>query len=78
VHERYLGIHGLMTRLVRAEQAAGHISSDTDPAEVAKVLVGAVMGYIVQRVLIDNVRPDSYADGLAGLVDSESSSRPPT
>jgi AcrR family transcriptional regulator len=77
VHERYLGIHGLMTRLVRAEQAAGHISSDTDPAEVAKVLVGAVMGYIVQRVLIDNVRPDSYADGLAGLVDSESSSRPP-
>jgi predicted RNase H-related nuclease YkuK (DUF458 family) len=66
-----------MTRLVSAEQAAGHISADTDPADVAKVLVGAVMGYIVQRVLIDNVRPDSYADGLAGLVASESGGRPP-
>lgn len=68
VNERYLGIHELMTRLVSAEQAAGHISSDTEPAEVAKVLVGAIMGYIVQRVLIDNVRPDSYAAGLAAMV----------
>ncbi|HEX6337184.1 MAG TPA: TetR/AcrR family transcriptional regulator [Jiangellaceae bacterium] len=70
VRERYLGIHALMTQLVSAEQAAGHISPDTDPAEVAKVVVGAVMGYIVQRVLIDNVGPDSYAEGLAALVTS--------
>lgn len=70
VRERYLGIHALMTQLVSAEQAAGHISPDTDPADVAKVVVGAVMGYIVQRVLIDNVGPDSYAEGLAALVTS--------
>lgn len=77
IHERYQGIHGLITQLVSAEQAAGHVAADADPAEVAKVLVGAIMGYIVQRLLIDNVKADSYADGLAALVGSESGGRPP-
>lgn len=70
VQERYVGVHELITRLVAAEQAAGQVAADADPAEVAKVLVGAIMGYIVQRLLIDNVNADSYADGLAAMVGS--------
>jgi AcrR family transcriptional regulator len=68
IHERYQGVHGLITQLVIAEQVAGHVDADADPAEVAKVLVGGIMGYIVQRLLIGNVTPDSYADGLGALL----------
>ncbi len=76
VHERYRGIHGLMTHLVETAQAAGHVAADADPAEVAKVLVGGIMGYIIQRLLIGNVEPDSYADALAALVGQEKENRP--
>lgn len=67
---RYWKIHGLMARLVAAEQRAGRIAPDGDPADTAKVLVGSIMGYILQGVLIGNVDADSYASGLATLVSS--------
>lgn len=70
IRTQYTSIHGLITRLVAAEQQAGRISRDGDPAETAKVLVGSIMGYILQGVLIGNVDADSYASGLATLVSS--------
>jgi AcrR family transcriptional regulator len=78
VQGRYQIIHGLITELVIAEQAAGHLAAGPDPAEIAKVLVGSIMGYIVQRLLIGNVDPDSYAAGLAALVRTEHQGRPPS
>lgn len=65
--EKYDRIHGLLARLVAAEQRVGRIAPDADADEVAKVLVSTIMGYILQRVLFDNVDPDSYAGGLAAL-----------
>ena len=64
-----------MTHLVETAQAAGQVAADADPAEVAKVLVGGIMGYIVQRLLIGNVEPDSYTDALAALVGQKKENR---
>lgn len=64
---KYQAIHGLLTQLVSAEQRMGRIAPDADAEEVAKVIVSTIMGYIMQRVLIGNVEPDSYASGLAAL-----------
>lgn len=70
IRTQYTSIHDLITHLVAAEQQAGRISPDGDPAETAKVLIGAIMGYLLQGVLIANVDADSYASGLATLVSS--------
>jgi AcrR family transcriptional regulator len=64
---RYHVLHGLISRLVVAEQKSGRVAADSDPDDVAKVLIGAIMGYILQRLLIGNVDPNSYAAGLAAL-----------
>jgi AcrR family transcriptional regulator len=73
LNERYNVIHGLLAGLVAAEQQVGRIAPDANPDDVAKVLVSTIMGYILQRVLIANVDPDSYAAGLAALAPSRPS-----
>lgn len=65
--EKYNVILGLLTDLVVAEQKVGRVAPDGDPEDVAKVLVSTIMGYILQRLLIGNVDPDSYAAGLAAF-----------
>jgi AcrR family transcriptional regulator len=67
IRSRYRVLHGLLSQLVVAEQRAGRIAADAAPEDVAKVLIGAIMGYILQRLLIGNVDPNSYAAGLAAL-----------
>jgi TetR/AcrR family transcriptional regulator, transcriptional repressor of aconitase len=65
--ERYRTIQEMFSRLVVTEQRAGRIDADGDPDEIAKVLFGVVMGYILQGLLTDNVRAHPYAAGLAAL-----------
>lgn len=72
VRGRYQMIHGLIAQLVVAQQRLGRVSSDGDPDEVAKVMIGMIMGYILQRVMIGNVDPRSYSAGLAALVPPQS------
>jgi AcrR family transcriptional regulator len=67
IDARYRVMHGLISQLVVAEQKAGRVAPEGDPDDVAKVLLGAIMGYILQRLLIGNVDPESYAAGLAAL-----------
>ncbi len=71
IAEKYETVHGLLMNLVVAEQRVGRIAPDADAADVAKVLISTLMGYILQRVLIGNVDPDSYAAGLAALTPPE-------
>lgn len=70
IRAKYRNILSLITGLVVAEQNAGRIASETNPEEVATVLVGAIMGYILQGVLIGNVTPSSYSAGLGALTTS--------
>ncbi len=68
IRRRYQAIHGLISQLVVAEQKLGRIAPDGNPDEAAKVVIGMIMGYILQRVMIGNVDPRSYSAGLAALV----------
>lgn len=67
VSEAYRLIRTQMAGAVRRWQQAGLVAADADPDEVAKVLFGLIPGYIVQRQLLGDVRPDRYAAALAGL-----------
>lgn len=67
IEEWYGVIHGMLSRLITAEQKLGRVSPEGDPDQAAKVLIGAIMGYILQRVLVGNVDPDSYASGIATI-----------
>ncbi|MGH8775432.1 MAG: TetR/AcrR family transcriptional regulator [Jiangellaceae bacterium] len=67
VRDRYLDVRVLLAELARAEQRAGRLRPDGDPDEIAAVLLGSVLGYLLQRLLIGDVTPDSYSAGLAAI-----------
>lgn len=48
--------------------AAGHLPSDADPVRTAHALIGLIPGFMVQRVVFEDLTPASYAAGLAGLM----------
>jgi AcrR family transcriptional regulator len=58
---------GLAT-IARRWRDDGRLPSDTDPDEVAAVLYGMMPGYVVQRLILGDVDPDSYARGLEALI----------
>jgi AcrR family transcriptional regulator len=64
---RYRVILQLISQLVVNEQSTRRVSPTGDPEEVAKVLLSVIMGYILQRLLIGNVDPESYSAGLAAI-----------
>ncbi len=57
----------MFSELVVAEQKAERVAADGNPDEVAQVLLGTILGYILQRLLVGNVDPRSYASGLGAL-----------
>lgn len=67
VRGRYHTVTAMLSELVVAEQKAGRVAADGNPDEVAQVLLGTILGYILQRLLVGNVDPRSYAAGLGAL-----------
>jgi AcrR family transcriptional regulator len=65
--EGYGELRGRLADVVRRWQAEGAVRADADPLDVAKVLFGLVPGFIVQRQVFGDVRPDAYAAALAAL-----------
>jgi AcrR family transcriptional regulator len=47
--------------------AAGHTAPDADPEEVGTSLMGMLPGFIVLRVLTEEISPERYAAGLKSL-----------
>ena len=68
VAEKYTRIRGRCAELVRRMQVAGHVDPDVDPELVSQVLFGLLPGFLVQRLILGDVSPDSYADGLEALL----------
>jgi AcrR family transcriptional regulator len=67
VADKLRTIRGALTELVRAQQAAGHVDPAADPAHVAQAFFGLMPGFILQRLLIGDVTPQTYAAGLTAL-----------
>ena len=55
--------------LVRRQQQAGLVDAGADPREVVQVLIGLMPGFLLQRLVLGDVTPDSYGRGLNALVD---------
>ncbi len=67
VSAKYAQIRGSFARLVRRMQAAGLVDPHTDPDLVAQALFGLMPGFIVQRLILGDVTPDGYAEGVEAL-----------
>lgn len=63
----YLGFRGQLERAAEAWRAEGAVAADAVPAEVARALLSAILGFVVQSALLGDVRPEEVARGLAGL-----------
>ncbi|MPZ60248.1 MAG: TetR family transcriptional regulator [Propionibacteriales bacterium] len=61
-------IRELWIEIARRWQAAGHLPADADPQHVGQALMGLFPGFIVQRLLVGDVTPRSYANGLRALL----------
>lgn len=67
VAETITGIRRRYAELVRAQQRAGYLDPAADPEQVAQSMVGLLPGFILQRLVIGDVTPRSYAAGLRAL-----------
>jgi AcrR family transcriptional regulator len=65
----YLSIRSRLVHLVRRAQAEGTAPSGADPERLGAVLFGAMLGYILQRLLIGDLDPAAYRAGLHPLLD---------
>jgi AcrR family transcriptional regulator len=67
IRSRYTVVREALSRLIVAEQKAGRVDVDAEPDDVAAVLFGSIIGYLLQRLLFGHLRPESYAAGLAAI-----------
>ena len=67
IRSRYTVVREALSRLIVAEQKAERVDVDAQPDDVAAVLFGSIIGYLLQRLLFGHLRPESYAAALAAL-----------
>lgn len=63
----YLGFRAGIEAAAGEWQAAGSLSADVSAADVAKAILAALLGFVVQSALIGDVEPADIARGLQGL-----------
>ncbi|MGC4939501.1 TetR/AcrR family transcriptional regulator [Kribbella sp. DT2] len=61
--------------VVRRAQADGTLPADVDPEHVAQVLFGMLPGFILQRLLLGDVTPQTYSAGFGALLGSATPQR---
>jgi AcrR family transcriptional regulator len=62
----YRDLRESLTQIVRRWQDEGLLTG-AEPEHVAQALFGAMPGFVVQHVVLGDVEPAGYAEGLAGL-----------
>ncbi|MEI8412678.1 MULTISPECIES: TetR/AcrR family transcriptional regulator [unclassified Kribbella] len=65
---KYTQLRGHFEDVARRAQADGTVDASVDPRHIAQVLFGILPGFILQRLLIGDVSPDSYTAGLRALL----------
>jgi hypothetical protein len=68
---KFAEARGAVAGIVRAEQNVGRISADADPDDVAGLLFGSLLGYVLQRVLSGDVDAKSYAAALSAITSAQ-------
>ncbi len=65
---KYTQLRAHFEDVARRAQADGTVDADTDPRHIAQVLFGFLPGFILQRLLLGDVTPDTYTAGLKALL----------
>lgn len=68
VAARIRALRSRFAEVIVAQQAAGLVDPAMDPQEVAKSLFGFMPGFVLQRLIVQDVTADGYADGLAAVI----------
>lgn len=67
-------VYGSMLRqlevLAQAWGDAGQLPARADPRAVSRAFLGLMLGFLLQRLLLGDVEPDAYADGVDALLSS--------
>jgi AcrR family transcriptional regulator len=66
--ERYRFIRGHFVEAARRMQADGTIGADADPEHVGQALFAMVPGFILQRLILGDVTPDTFGSGLSAIL----------
>jgi hypothetical protein len=75
VADRYREIRSRFVHLVRRAQVAGEVPAEVDPERLGAVLFGALLGYIMQQLLVGDLDPAAYRAGLRPLLDFRAPAR---
>lgn len=67
VRERMQRVRSVWSDLLTRARAEGLLSPDADPEAVARVMLGAMVGFLQQHLLFGDVEPRSYADAFRAL-----------
>jgi AcrR family transcriptional regulator len=65
---KYRMLRSNFEAVARRAQADGTVDRDADPAQIAQVLFGLVPGFVLQRLLLGDVTPATFACGLTALL----------
>lgn len=57
--------------LIAALQADGRWDPEADPQHVAQAVIGLIPGFVLQRLIVQDVSPQGYAAAVAGLLDGQ-------
>jgi len=69
VQRHFETIRGLFSALARRAIVAGELPATADSRQVGAVLFGlCIPGYYTQRLTVGGVEPESYVDGLLGML----------
>ncbi len=64
VDRTYRTIRGFFVEVVRRGQQAGTIPADADPLHLGATMLSAVLGFLLQRLLLGDLDPAAYAAAL--------------
>ena len=64
---KYCQLRENFEAVARRAQADGTVDPDVDPRYLAQVLFGILPGFILQRLIIGDVTPETYLAGLKAL-----------
>lgn len=66
--DKMSAVRAALEDVVRRAQKDGAVSATADPAAVAQVLFALLPGFVLESVLLEDVTPESYVEGLRGLL----------
>lgn len=65
---KYSKLRGHFEAVARRAQADGTVDASVDPRYVSQALFGFLPGFLLQRLLIGDVSPETYSAGLRALL----------